>query len=224
MLDRLYDGQLELCRLNYGVIILLPKVKPATSVKQFRPICLLNVIYKIITKTLTVRLSSVVGRVVSIFQTTFIPGRNILEGVVILQEVMHELKDTKTSGVIIKLDFEKAYDRVNWIFLEEVLHRKGFDMKWIQWMNKVVRGGKVCIDLNGERGDYFRSFKGLRQGDPLSPLLFNLVADALSAMLSRACAAGMIKGLVPHLVEGGLTHLQYADDTILLLQFDLQTL
>ena len=74
-------------------------------------------------------------------------------------------------------------------------------------MNKVVREGKVCIDLNGERGDYFRSFKGLRQGDPLSPLLFNLVADALSAMLLRACATGMIKGLVPHLVEGGLTHL-----------------
>ena len=93
MLDRLYDGQLELCRLNYRVIILLPKVKLATSVKQFRPICLLNVIYKIITKTLTVRLSTVVGRVVSNFQTTFIPGRNILEGVVILQEVMHELKD-----------------------------------------------------------------------------------------------------------------------------------
>ena len=82
----------------------------------------------------------------------------------------------------------------------------------------------MCIHLNGERGDYFTSFKGLRQGDPLSPLLFNLVADALSTMLSRACAAGMIKGLVPHLVEGGLTHLQYADDTILLLQFDLQTL
>ena len=116
MLDRLYDGQLDLCRLNYGVIILLPKVKPATSVKQFRLICLLNVIYKIITKTLTVRLSKVVGRVVSSFQTAFIPGRNILEGVVILQEVMHELKDTKTSGVIIKLDFEKEYDGVNWNF------------------------------------------------------------------------------------------------------------
>ena len=84
MLDRLYDGQLELCRLNYRVIILLPKVKPATSVKQFRPICLLNVIYKIITKTLTIRLSTVVGRVVSNFQIAFIPERNILEGVVIL--------------------------------------------------------------------------------------------------------------------------------------------
>ena len=65
----------------------------------------------------------------------------------------------------------------------------------------------MCIHLNGERGDYFTSFKGLRQGDPLSPLLFNLVANALSAMLSRGCSARMIKGLVPHLLEGGLTHL-----------------
>lgn len=131
MLDNLYDGHLELWRLNYGVIILLPKVKPVANVKQFRLICLLNVIYKIITKTLTMRLAVVVGRVVSQFQTAFIPGRNILEGVVILQEVLHELRATKSSGVIIKLDFEKAYDRVNWNFLEEVLHRKGFDGKWI---------------------------------------------------------------------------------------------
>lgn len=77
----------------------------------------------------------------------------------------------------------------------------------MQWINKAIRGGRVCIDLNGERGEFFRSFKGLRQVDPLSPLLFNLVADALSAMLFRASSAGIIQGLVPHLVDGGLTHL-----------------
>lgn len=73
--------------------------------------------------------------------------------------------------------------------------------------------------MNGERGEFFRSFKGLRQGDPLSPILFNLVADALSAMLTRASNAGIIQGLAPNLIDGGITHLQYADDTILLLQF-----
>lgn len=82
----------------------------------------------------------------------------------------------------------------------------------------------MCIDMNGMRGEFFRSFKGLRQGDPLSPLLFNLVADALSAMLTRAASAGLIQGLVPSLVAGGITHLQYADDTILLLQFSVENL
>jgi len=84
MLDNLHAGHLELWRLNYGVIILLPKVKPATTIKQFRPICLLNIIYKIITKALTLRLTIVVSKVISPFKIAFLPGRNILEGVVIL--------------------------------------------------------------------------------------------------------------------------------------------
>ena len=113
MLDQLHSGHLELWRLNYGVIILLPKVKPAIHIKQFRPICLLNVIYKIITKVLTVRLTKVMDKLISPFQIAFIPGRNILEGVVIVQEVLHELKVLKTAGVILKLDFEKAYDKVS---------------------------------------------------------------------------------------------------------------
>jgi len=80
MLDRLFEGQLELWRLNYGVIILIPRVKPAVNVKQFRPICLMNVIYKIVTKTLTIRLTSVIDKVISPYQTAFILGQNILEG------------------------------------------------------------------------------------------------------------------------------------------------
>lgn len=164
------------------------------------------------------------NKVVSPFQTAFVPWRNILEGVVILQEVLHELRITKSAAIIFKLDFEKAYDKVDWKFLEEVLRRKGFNNTWIQWINQAVQGGKVCIDFNGERGEYFRNFKGLRQGDPLSLLLFNIIADALSAMLSRASKAKIIHGLVPHLVEGGLTYLQYSDDTILLLQFSPENL
>jgi hypothetical protein len=111
MLDKLHSNQLELWRLNYGVIVLLPKVKPAVNIKQFRLICLLNVIYKIITKVLTIRLTAIVNKVISPFQIAFIPGRDILEGVVILQEVPHELRISKRSGVILKLDFEKAYCR-----------------------------------------------------------------------------------------------------------------
>lgn len=224
MLDDLHEGCLELWRLNNGVIILIPKTKPATNIKQFRPVYLLNAIYKIITKVLTLRLTDVIGKVISPFQTAFIPERNILEGVVIIQEVLHELRISKTAGVIVKLDFVKAYDKVSWDFLEGVMRRKGFSESWILWINSVVRGGRVCIELNGERGEFFRSYKGLRQGDPLSPILFNLVADALSAMLTRAGSTGVIQGLVPHLIDGGLTHLQYADDTVLFLQFSPKNL
>ena len=84
-------------------------------------------------------------------------------------------------------------------------------------MMKVVQGGRVAVDINGEREEFFRTYKGPRQGDPLPPLLFNLVGDALAAILNLANARGEIKGLVPHLVGGGLTHLQYADDTVIFL-------
>ena len=99
---------------------------------------------------------------------------------------------------------------------------RNFAPTWVKWIVQAVKGGRVAIDINGVRGEFFRSFKGLRQGDPLSPILFNLVADALSTMLNSASRVGDIQGVVPDLVEGGLTHLQYVDDTIIFLaHYDL---
>lgn len=77
----------------------------------------------------------------------------------------------------------------------------------------------MAVNLNGEIGPCFRSYKGLRQGDPLSPLLFNLVVDALSEILRTTRDRGVIHGVVPGLMEGGLTNLQYEDDTVLFLQY-----
>lgn len=218
ILQDLREGSLDLFRLNYGILTLIPKVKGATNIRQYRPICLLNVVYKIITKTLTLRLNRVINKVIGPNQTAFIPGRYILDGVVIIHEVLHEIAKNKQKGIVLKLDFEKVYDKVRWSFLEEVMYKKGFNETFIQWVMKAVRGGRVAVNLNGELGTYFRSYKGLRQGDPLSPLLFNLVADGLSAMLESATRKGVISGVTPHLVEGGLTHLQYADDTVLFIQ------
>ncbi|WVZ70545.1 LOW QUALITY PROTEIN: hypothetical protein U9M48_019204, partial [Paspalum notatum var. saurae] len=91
-------------------------------------------------------------------------------------------------------------------FLKDVLMLKKFNNKWIEWMMKAWR-----------KGAYFRSYKGLRQGDSLSPLLVNLIVDTFVEILKKASKKGIIKGLVPELVDGGLTHLEYADDTILFL-------
>ena len=113
----LHSGQLEIFRLNFGEIILLPKINEAERIQQYRPICLLNVSFKIFTKAATIRLNSVADHVVRPTQTAFMQGRNILDGVVILHETVHEMHRKKLNGVILKIDFEKAYDKVKWYFL-----------------------------------------------------------------------------------------------------------
>jgi hypothetical protein len=122
----LHAGQLELFRLNFGEVILLPKVNQAERIQQFRPICLLNGSFKIFMKVATIRLNTVADHVVRPLQTAFMQGRNILDGVVILHKAVHKLHAKKLNGVILKLDFEKAYDKVEWSFLQQTLRMKGF--------------------------------------------------------------------------------------------------
>lgn len=106
-------GQLDISRLNYGAITLIHKIKDAVSVKQFQPICLLNVSFKIFTNLILNRLAGVINKIVDIEQTAFIKVRYILDGVVILHETLHELRRSKQKGVVFKIDFEKAYDSVS---------------------------------------------------------------------------------------------------------------
>ena len=121
-----YNGTLRLYSLNFGIITLLPKKDNAVQIQQYRPICLLNVSFKISTKVEVNRLTQVADKVIRPTQSAFMPGRYILEGVVILHETLHELHKNKMNGVILKLDFEKAYDKVKWSFLQQTLKMKGF--------------------------------------------------------------------------------------------------
>jgi hypothetical protein len=130
MFGSLHAGQLELFRLNFGQIILLSKVNEAERIQQYRPICLLNVSFKIFTKVATIPLNTVADHVVCLSQITFMKGRNILDGVVVLHEAVHELHSKKLYGVILKLDFEKAYDKVKWSFLQQTLSMKVFFEEW----------------------------------------------------------------------------------------------
>jgi hypothetical protein len=108
-----HDGSLPLYWLNFGTIILVPKRQEATTIQQYRPICLLNVSFKLFTKVATNRITEIAKKVISPTQTAFLPGRNIMEGVIILHETIHEMHMKGQSGVILKLDFEKAYDKIN---------------------------------------------------------------------------------------------------------------
>jgi hypothetical protein len=212
LFDAFHKGELPLFSLNFGHIILVPKSKDAMSIQHYRPICLLNVSFKIFTKVLTNRVSGVASKVIGPSQSTFIRGRNIMEGVVVLHETIHELRRKKDCGVILKLDVEKAYDKIKWPFVQQTLRMKGFFEKWCAWINLVTTGGHVGIKVNGHVGI---------KVDPLSPILFNIVVDMLAILVNRANEEGQFEGLIPHLVDGGLSILQYADDTVLFLQHDL---
>lgn len=113
-----HNDDLNLFSINFGIITLIPKLKEVKKIQQYRPICMLNVSFKIFTKVIANRLSMVASKVIGASQTAFIPGRYILEGVVILHETLHELKRKKKKGIILKIDFEKAYDKVNWSFMQ----------------------------------------------------------------------------------------------------------
>jgi hypothetical protein len=217
-----HKGNLPLFCLNFGIITIIPKEKEVKRIQQYRPICMLNVSFKIFTKVLDNRLTPIACRTTKTAQLAFLPGRYILEGVVVLHETIHELKRKKQNGIILKLDFEKAYDKVNWDFLQQVLRMRGFPRLWCQWMEKVVTKGSVCVQVNDDLGHFFQTGKGLRQGDPRSPILFNMVVDVLAILIERAKSQGFLNGVVPYLVEDGLSILQYADDTILFIDVDLE--
>ncbi|WVZ96489.1 hypothetical protein U9M48_042121 [Paspalum notatum var. saurae] len=217
-----HRGTLPLHSLNFGTIILLPKSSDARQIQQYRPICLLNVSFKIFTKVGTNRVVNIAQRTIKPSQPAFLPGRNIMEGVVIVHETIHELHSRKKDGVMIKLDFEKAYDKVNWDFLQQTLRMKGFNPLWCKWVESFVQGGNVGIKVNDQLGNYFQTKKGLRQGDPMSSILFNIVVDMLAILVARAKEDGQIKGVVPHLVDDGLSILQYADDTIIFMDHDIE--
>jgi hypothetical protein len=114
------DDKVNISRINYGIITLLPKVEDASKIQQFRPICLLNCLYKPITKTLTIRMEKIAEKLIHSNQTTFMKGRNIMSGIMILHEILHETKRKGQVRIILKLDFEKAYDKVKWSFLSDV--------------------------------------------------------------------------------------------------------
>ncbi|WVZ96894.1 hypothetical protein U9M48_042474, partial [Paspalum notatum var. saurae] len=217
-----HKGNLELNRLNFGNIILIPKVGEASKIQQYKPICLSNVSFKIFTKVATNRKIKVAHKIIRPSQTAFLPGKNIMEGAVVLHETLHELHKKNLNGVIFKIDFEKAYDKVRWDFLQQTLRMKGFSATWCNWIRSFVQGGNMAVNVNGQSGSNFQTRKGLRQGDPLSPILFNIVADTLAIIINGAKNEGQVNGVIPHLVDDGLSILQYADDTVIFLDHDLE--
>ncbi|KAL9664080.1 hypothetical protein QQ045_019477 [Rhodiola kirilowii] len=207
--------------INKTFIVLIPKVANPQRFIDFRPISLVNSIYKILSKCLARRLSSVLPHLISANQSAFIANRSILDGIMVTNELIHALKIEKRAALIIKLDFRKAYDSVSWQYLRLIQRCMGFGNTWRKWMEECYSSVTMAVLINGSPSKEFTLERGLRQGDPLSPFLFLLAAEGFSRILNRASEAGFFEGV--EWMKGGerLSHLQFADDTILFCKAEL---
>ncbi|GKU92519.1 hypothetical protein SLEP1_g6233 [Rubroshorea leprosula] len=179
-----------------------------------RPISLIGILYKIIAKLLANRLRNVLPKVIGEQQMAFLKGRQLAEGVVIANEVIDEVKRKEMKSFLFKVDFEKAYDKVCWEFIEYMMLRMGFNATWRKWIQECLKLSLVSILINGNLTKQFPVNKGIRQGDLLSPFLFLIVAEGLNGLVSSAVEKGWYKGVT--IGNGGtmVTHLQFADDTL----------
>lgn len=179
-----HSGKL-LKEVNHTFIALIPKIENPSSANHFRPISLCSTMYKIISKILVNRLKQVLGKIVHPLQGAFVPDRLIQDNILMAHEVFHAFrKKTGASGwIAIKLDMEKAYDRLEWGYIFTTLEKLGFCQQWIDWIRECVSTVSFSVIVNGIPSDQFFPSRGIRQGDPLSPYLFILCAELLARQL-----------------------------------------
>eukprot|EP00253_Pinus_taeda_P022654 PITA_22654 len=201
--------------LNSTFFALIPKGDNLEEANGYRPIALCNVIYKMITSLIAKRLKPLLDNLISAEQTGFVEGRQILDGLVVTQEVIHSLKVKKQKGMMIKLDLSKAYDRLNWKYLETVLERFGFHQRWIAWIHNLISSPHFSVLVNGSPSKTFNASRGIRQGDPLSSFLFILAAEGLGRFIKQEQTTNRIKGLQIWGNNLPLTHQQFVDDIML---------
>nr|GEU42904.1 retrotransposon protein, putative, Ty1-copia subclass [Tanacetum cinerariifolium] len=199
---------------NSSFIALIPKVPNATLVTDFFPISLIGCQYKIVSKILANRLSMVIGSCISPEQSAFIKRRSILDGPFILNEVIEWYRKRKKKIMIFKVDFEKAFDSLRWDFLELVMAKLGFGTRWRNWIKGCLRHARSSVLVNGSHTIEFGIFRGLRQGDPLSPFLFILAMEGLHTLTCKALDNGIFTGAYIGNDNLRISHPIYADDVI----------
>ncbi|XP_023634268.1 uncharacterized protein LOC111829408 [Capsella rubella] len=171
------------------------------------------------------RLKRFLPRIVAATQGAFVSGRLISDNILLAHEIVHALNlnaDCDEEFIAVKTDMSKAYDRMEWSFLEELLIRLGFDIKWVQWIMVCVRSVSLSVLLNGIDYGFIKPERGIRQGDPLSPFLFILCAEALVHVMNRAEQEGRLTGMRLTPDCPSIQHLLFADDSLFLCHANLK--
>jgi hypothetical protein len=206
--------------INKTILVLIPKVPNPQELTQFRPISLCNVLYKICSKTMANRLRCVLDDIVSLEQSAFVPGRLITDNVLVAYECTHYLwnKKGKTGACAIKLDMAKAYDRVEWRYLHDIMLALGFPEAWCKLVMKCVTSVTFSVKVNGALSPPFKPTRGIRQGDPISPYLFLLCAEGLTCMLKAKGPQFLSRGIRVSCQAPWISHLLFADDCLIFTQ------
>ena len=205
--------------LNHTAITLIPKVLSPSTVSDFRPISLCNILYKCISKIIANRIQDSLSDIVSMNQSAFIPGRSISDNILLTQDIMHNYHLNRgPPRCALKVDIQKAYDTVDWNFLEAVLCAFGFPRKIVDWIMVCVTSVTFSLSINGHMHGYFRGKRGLRQGDPLSPYLFTLVMEILTLILHKRVQESTAFSFHQHCQELQVINLCFADDLFIFLR------
>ncbi|KAK6160713.1 hypothetical protein DH2020_004094 [Rehmannia glutinosa] len=204
--------------LYFTHIVLISKVKNSDYVSQFRPISICNVIYRIASKVITNRVRPLLVHIISETQSSFIPGRQITDNILVAYEIHHSMK-ARTKGkrglMSTKLDMSKAFDRVEWSFVFGVLKSLGFPDNFIDLIHVCITSSSFSFLLNGSQFGAVTPHRGIRLGDPLSPYIFIICAEVFSIILQDLQAAGKIHGIQVPKNAPCVSHLFFADDTLL---------
>jgi hypothetical protein len=205
--------------LNQGMMVLIPKILEASSLRDYRPISLIQIIGKLISKIFANRLAGKLLDMVHRSQSPFISGCYIQDNFQFVHVAAKLLHAHRKSCLLVKIDIVHAFDSVAWQFLLEVLEFIGFLQAWRGWVSLLLPSSSTKVMLNGVPGDFIAHCRGLRQGNPLSPMMFLLVMEVLSALVHKADDCTLLHSLEVPSIPHHATF--YADDLILFVRPEL---